>query len=395
MGSIPVIPRRHHEEECVTRTILHMADVHLEASFSSSGLPSAVGARRRQDLRAAFERALSLAHKHGADAVTVAGDLYDGRYALPETGNFLAEALASLSPIRAIIAPGCADPYSDDSVYALTRWPANVTILPHGTFSAVRVAPDLTIWGTAWGPEDPGELPRVNASGGERHLLLLHVGQVAGDGSGPALPGGLTRESVRAAGFGFALLGGGHVGEVWPRDHPCGCFPGSLEPLGPEEMTGSHGAVIVQIADDGTCTAEWSPVGRWRYVSLTVDLSACATPDQAARRIEAALKRDRVRTDARAIAAVTITGLPAEGLDLSEVQGLIETRAHLTIRAERPVPYELDRLAQEHTVRGLLVRRLCASHDVGQPLDDDLKRNALILALRALDGKGVRPGEIA
>jgi DNA repair protein SbcD/Mre11 len=379
----------------VTRTILHVADVHLEASFSSSGLPPAVGARRRQDLRAAFERALSLARKHRVDAVTIAGDLYDGCYALPETGSFLADALASLGPIPAIIAPGCADPYGDDSVYALTRWPDNVTILPPGAPSAVRVASDLIIWGAAWGPEGLGELPQVNAAGDERHLLLLHVRQAAGDGGGPSLPAGLTPETVRAAGFDFALLGGSHVGDVWPHDNPCGCFPGSLEPLAPDEMAGSHGAAVVQVADDGACAAEWSPVGRWRYVSLAVDLGACVTPDQAARRIESALKRDRVRTDARAIASVTITRLPEEGLDLSEVQGLIETQAHLTIRAERLMPYDLDRLAQEHTVRGLLVRHFRASLDAGQPLDDDLKRNALTLALRALDGKGVRPGEIA
>lgn len=377
----------------MTRTILHLADVHLETPFVSSGLPPAVGARRRQELCETLKRALSLARKHHVDAVTVAGDLYDGHYALPETGDLLAAAFASLAPIPVIIAPGCADAYAqDDGVYALTRWPENVTILPPGPPSVVKVTPDLSIWGAAWSPDGLPEPPEVK--GGGMHLLLMHAGQAASGGGEPALPDVLAPAVLRAAGYTQALLGGRHVGSLWPEDDPYACFPGSLEPLATEEMAGCHGAVLVHVEGEGRCTHEWLPVGRWRYVSAAVDMSDCTTPEEAARRIEAALKHDRVRTDARAIATVSVTGLPEGGLDLAEVRALIDARAHVAIRMERPLPYDLDRLAQEHTVRGLLVRRLRASKG-GQRDDHDLRLSALHLALQALDGKGVRPSEIA
>jgi len=378
----------------VTRSVLHLADIHLEASFAASGLPASVGARRREDLRAALSRALLVARKRQVDAVTVAGDLYDGRYALPELGGWLASALASLAPIPVIIAPGCTDPCGEDGLYALTHWPDNVTILPPGPLSAVRVAPDLTIWGSAWRPEGWDELPSVPASPSERHLLLLHSGGPVGEDGGPAMAG-LRADAVRAAGYDLALLGGSHMGGLWPADDPCGCFPGSPEPLTPDEAASRHGAALVEIPADGSCAVEWLDVGRWRYVSLVVDLAACAGPKEAARRIEAALKHDRVRTDPRAIVTVTVTSVPEDGLDLVEVQGLIETRAQVMLRAQRPLAYDLERLAQEQTVRGLLVRRLRAEPGAGQPSEGELRRRALNLALRALDGKGVRPGEVA
>jgi len=385
--------------ECVTGTILHVADVHLEAPFSSGGLPPVVGTRRRQDLREALKRALALARKERVDAVTIAGDLYDGRCALPETGAFLAGAFAAVAPIPVVIAPGCADAMDGGSspllsVYALTRWPDNVTILPPGPLSSVEVAPGLSIWGAAWSAGGPPELPPEAPDDGRR-LLLLHAGPDGAHEGGAPLSYGLTADALRAAGFCYALLGGRHAGGAWPQEEPCGCFAGSLEPLAPDEMAGRHGAVLVRIGADGACTAEWQEDARWRYVALSVDLGGCENEDAAARRIEAALKHDRVRTDARAVAAITVTGLPEEGLDLTEVEARVDARAYLTMRVERPFPYDLDQLAQERTVRGLLVRRFRAAPDADAPLDHDLRMKALSLALQALDGKGVRPSEVA
>lgn len=383
----------------MTGTILHLADVHLEACFSSGGLPPIVGMRRRDGLREALERALALARIQRVDAVTVAGDLYDSRYALPEMGAQLAQAFGALAPIPVVVAPGCSDPYDDGasstlSVYALTRWPDNVTVLRPGPLVPVEVAPGLTIWGAAWCAEGSPELPRLDAGGG-RHLLLLHAGPDAALGEGDALPCGVTAEALRASGFCYALLGGRHVGGLWPQGDPRGCFAGSLEPLGPDEASGRHGAALVCIAANGACSVEWVDVGRWRYVSLAVDLAACDSEDEAARRIATALKHDRVRTDPRAVATITITGLPEEGLDLTEVRARVDARAHVVLRVERPFAYDLEQLAHERTVRGLLVRRFRENLDAERPVDHDLRRDALNLALRALDGKGVRPSEVA
>lgn len=375
----------------MTGTLLHLADVHLEAPFSSGNLPPALGARRRQDLREALQRALALARKHRVDAVTIAGDLYDGRYALPETGAFLSRAFAALAPIPIIIASGSADPYDEDSLYTLTAWPDNVTVLPPGVLSSVAVAPDLHVWGAAWGADATRLFSATGALGGGRHVVLLHAPLTVPDRQHPV---GLSPEAVRAAGFEYALLGGRHAGGAWPSADAHGCYAGSLEPLAPDEMAGERGPVLLRFGDDA-CVAEWLRVGRWRYVSLEVDATGCVTPAEVARRIEGALRHDRVRTDERAIATVTVYGLPEDGLESEAIRAEIETRAHVVIVPRRPLPYELDRLAKEHTVRGLLVRRLSLAGDAEPACECDVRQDALNLALRALDGKGVRPGEIA
>ena len=128
--------------------LLHFSDLHLDASFAADGVSSAVGDWRRSDLRAALARILALARDQRVDAVTIAGDLYDERTAMPDTGDFLAQQFARLGNIPVVIAPGHSDPYTARSLYALTRWPSNVHIFAN-ELTAVRLAPDIDLWGAS------------------------------------------------------------------------------------------------------------------------------------------------------------------------------------------------------------------------------------------------------
>ena len=66
-------------------TLVHLADVHLETVFPDVR----GGAARRAALADAFERAVDLAIARGADALTIAGDLYEAERAGPQTARFL------------------------------------------------------------------------------------------------------------------------------------------------------------------------------------------------------------------------------------------------------------------------------------------------------------------
>ena len=98
--------------------ILYCADLRLDASFASSDLSASIGSWRRADLRATLGHILTLARERHAcpepgrrvDAVTIAGDLYEQDYALPDTADFLMQQFTKLPPTRVFIAPGECDP---------------------------------------------------------------------------------------------------------------------------------------------------------------------------------------------------------------------------------------------------------------------------------------------
>lgn len=370
--------------------LLHLSDLHVDAPFPT------LGPERRADQRATLGRILALARERKVDAVTIAGDLYEQDYALPDTAAFLAQQFARLAPIRVFIAPGERDPYTNNSLYALTRWPENVTIFSQGQLALVELAPGVTLWGAACPPARGGatldgfqcDRPGVN-------LLLLH----AADADRPA-PGAegmfnVSASAVRAAGFDFALLGYRHAARLWPEDAPCCLYPGSPEPLGPEAKDVQHTIALVTVQETG-CAVEQIPINQWRHRAAQVDVTGCSSVAEAAARVQAALAVAFDVVDDRLICEVTLTGAPDAPLETAAVLAQVETPAQLYGQARFTFPYDLERLAQEQTVRGLLVRRFQGNLSGSKDEAERQRRlRALAVALQALEGKSVAYYEIA
>lgn len=375
--------------------ILHCADLHLDASFASSGLPDDVGTWRRSDLRATLGRILTLARQRKVDAVTIAGDLYEQDYALPDTADFLVQQFARLAPIRVFIAPGEHDPYTNDSFYALTRWPENVTVFSQGRLSSIDLAPGIHLWGAACPPARGHQvMGNFHVDCDDINLLLLHAVDAKQPELGRETVFSVDVAAVRAAGFDFALLGHHHNGYLLPENAPSYVYPGCPEPLTPEDADGAHQVVLLKV-EDNAYTPELIPISRWHYSSLTIDLTDCPSTGDAATRIGQALETIGKGDNERLICTVTLTGMPDFPLDVKELARWVEAKTHIRYKTRLSLSYDLDQLAREQTVRGLLVRRFQAH--LAQAAEEQERKtllNALNLALQALDGKQVHPYEI-
>lgn len=112
--------------------ILHTADIHLDASFASLGVNAHIGNHLRAAQRRVFSSIVGRARDWPADLVLISGDLFDSPEVKSETVAFVTEALEHLAPIPVCIAPGNRDPYIENSPYATTLWPENVTIFTPG-----------------------------------------------------------------------------------------------------------------------------------------------------------------------------------------------------------------------------------------------------------------------
>lgn len=374
--------------------ILHFSDVHLDTSFAVDLVTGSVGSRRRADLRATLGCILALARERRVDAVTIGGDLYEQEYVLPETADFLAQQFSRLAPARVFIAPGEHDSYTNDSLYALTSWPENVRIFSQGPLCAEPLAPGLTLWAAACPPpRGDRSLKGFQLQGDGTHLLLLHAAEV-----GQRQPEQGTYlvdpPAVRDAGFAFALLGHHHEARLWPVNAPNLAYPGSPEPLSSREAQSAHEVLLLAV-DGGACKVERIPISHWRYVSLQVDLTSSPSvsdaPLRVRRAVEAAVGEDAEHVHCN----VTLTGRPDCDLSVTELAGQIESRVPIQYEAQFSFPYDLDRLGQEETVRGLLVRRLQERLRAARSAEDHhLAQAALLVALRALDGRQVNIDEV-
>ncbi len=362
--------------------LLHFADLHLDATFP------VLGPTRRVDLRGTLGRILAIARERHVDAVTIAGDLYEQDYALPDTAAFLVQQFARLAPIRVFIAPGECDPYTSDSLYARTRWPDNVTIFSQGQLTPIGLASGVHLWGASCPPARGREtLDSIHTDSAGTNVLLLHAGDIDECGTRPTDVFAVTSTAVQAAGFACALLGHRHGARFWPDGDPNCLYPGSPEPLDAETDEMSHTAALVTVQQNH-CTVEHITVNQWRHRALSVDLTGCDNVAQAAMRVQQALGPNE---DAQLIFEVTLTGIPDVSLDAAAVLAQVDTPAHLYGQADFAFSFDLDGLSQEQTVRGLLVRRYQARLAQSSATERQQQLTSLRLALQALEGKPVDP----
>jgi len=108
--------------------VIHTADIHLDAGFASAGVPVSFANRRRQGLREVFRSIVAKAGELNADAMLIAGDLFDLARVTRDTVAFLQGQFESIEHVPVFIAPGNHDPYIAGSPYITEPWPDNVTI---------------------------------------------------------------------------------------------------------------------------------------------------------------------------------------------------------------------------------------------------------------------------
>jgi DNA repair exonuclease SbcCD nuclease subunit len=356
--------------------LLHCADVHLDTAFRGLGPEASV--QRRVALRQTFQKLVGLAVELKVDALTIAGDLYEDRYAGQDTARFLAEQLGRL-PFPVLISPGNHDYWHPGSLYAVQEWPANVHVFSTGEFAPFELE-GFRIFGIAHTkPKGTSDLLEgFTVPEGQPAVALFHGSErgqlpVQGEGKEDHAPFG--EPEIAQAGFRFGLVGHFHTPRVTARM----VYPGNPEPLTFGEL-GERGAAEVDFSSEPP-VVKIHPVGTFTLSEVEVDVTGCQHSEAVVERAKEALPVGP-NTGAR----VRVVGELALGVRIGPSQ-LVERlreggRCVEVVFATRP-EVDLEELSHSPDIRGEFVRGLMARSD----LDTELVQSALRAGLEALRGE--------
>ena len=212
--------------------LIHCADVHLDSDYYG-GPRGQAGAQRAREL---FAGVLGQAAALRADALLIAGDLFDHNRVSTATLDFAVQALADC-PFPVVLLPGNHDCLDDTAVLLHPAWADSGV---HGLYApdgATVHLPDLdlTVWGRGMREHSPQFRPLAHApvrAGAGWHVGLAH-GLVRDDEesfrSAPIAPA-----EIAASGFDYLALGHVHAArEVSAGDVPA-WYPGNTLPFGHE-----------------------------------------------------------------------------------------------------------------------------------------------------------------
>ncbi len=351
--------------------LIHCGDLHLDTVFSGLG-SEACASVRQAELRRTFLSVIELAKE--ADALLIAGDLFDQDSVEAETIRVLCEGFASLGDIPVLIAAGNHDPLGPKSYYELVQFPSNVHVF--GTeLSSVTIC-GYNFYGISFGHGTEPEplLSDFHPEPGRPSVLLMH-GDLGGGAYNP-----VDREMIAASGLSYLALGHVHTYEETKLGQTLCVYPGCPEGRGFDELD-EKGVVRVELTETGVKT-EFIPVCCRSFRTLSVDVTDCLTHEAI-------------------LSLVRKSGLSDKDLYKIILEGETELQPDTTVLAEAlsecffvkfydktKRPLELAKLMQEPGIRGMFARKFAEGLS-GE--NAERYRRALEIGLAALDGEKVKP----
>ncbi len=373
---------------------IHTSDIHLDTSFSGSGLPSRLGHRKREAIRATFRHILQEARTRSVDFVLVAGDLFEHDRVTPDTIEFLRQQFENLGAVHVFIAPGNHDPWMQGSPYCEEAWPANVRIFKQEDFETI-VLPDLDLRVTGFGfnrphvPDHPFlKLPPLPRDA--FNVVLAHGSDVSRVPQGKSQHGPFTVEEIAGKNVGYCALGHYHQqrqvhnpidktaiwysgipeGRGWDEEGPCGYLLGTI--------TGGELFLEEQVCN------------QYPLQTLTIDCDGLSSREQL---VDAILKHRGSAYDSRTILRIRLRGSLDPRLDLSTEQiseRILDEVLHVQWDDETQPALDFEALSRENTLAGCFARSLNQSISAAAMEERDVLERARLYGLQALLGREVR-----
>ena len=359
-------------------TLLHFADLHLDAPFEWVTPDQA--RKRRSGLRATLVKICDLATDLKVDAVTCGGDLYEHERFTPDTQAFLLKTFTDYSHLKFLISPGNHDWYGPKSIYKHTIWPKNVFIFTDSRLTPYQLNDGVTIWGGAHhGEANAGNfLEGFYADGIGAQIGLFHGSASLGieSESKKERHAPFKEQEIAQSGLDHALLGHFHNA----TKKPTYTYPGNPDPLTFGESPG-RGAVLVTVDGKFVKDRQWHDVSQTKVTQVEIILNGEASSTEIVDRMKRELR------DLSGYVRVVISGEISESArfnvkDLEQekfrnLEGVVFKVGNI-----RPI-LDYEALAQEQSVRGAFVRDVIAAPS----LTEEDKSKILATGLRALAGE--------
>lgn len=365
--------------------MIHCADLHLDAPFTSLG-KGTFSAERRKELKASFEKIIALVEEKNADYLIISGDLYEHHYATGNTMRWLNEQFQKILDKPCILVPGNHDPYVANSWYRNYPWSPNVHILSTNAPDYLDEQNGAYFYGIGFDTFHQNQLPKARMPqirSDRINLCLFHGTVNLGLTQNPYNP--VDMKALIDMGFDYYALGHFHNRNETLADHGM-LNPGSPEPLGFDEPA-EHGVYWVSIEkEDGNVRRDYNflPVQKRRFIELNVDVGGVESEAQLFTELDKHFSSMEYQND---LLKVKLTGriAPDFRIDTQVLeQQFTYACAYLEVLDCTRPEYNLEQMAAEDNITGVFIRMIQQRLEKADNEEKLVLEKALYLGLEAL-----------
>ena len=342
--------------------IVHTADIHLDSPLAQVKDSSL----RRYELLSALSNMSEYANNNGVEAIIVAGDLFDDRFAPDSTIAGVADIIRRSKSAWFVLQGnhGSNEPY-----LKLKRLVPQINLF--GDDWSYFNLGNVTICGRELGSNDAEQYCKLTLDTSRSNIIVLH-GDVDDDSYGL-----IDRKALAKSNASYVALGHRHTLAQYNFGTVKACYCGVLEPRGFDEPSNT-GFVLI---DTDANKISFVPQHIRRVENVTIDVTGVESDVALNGKIIDAVSG----SDNRNYLNATFVGALHKGVHLSVVANSVLDGRFFALRIDdqTTVNYDLKAIEKEVSLRGEFVKL------ANRIEDEALKQEVIKMGLQALSGEDI------
>ena len=358
---------------------VHIADMHFDSPFINLSEKDGFGDLRRLDQRKAFKKIIEYIKENNIDYLFIAGDFYEHQYVKKSTIEYINNLFKEIPNTKIFISPGNHDPILKNSFYKKYIWNSNVKIF-EPNLEKVELE-DVNIYG--FGFDDfhikNTELKKIKIDDDSKLNVLVMHGSLNTVATEDMEYNEIKENELKALGFDYVALG--HIHKLYYNNYENQriVYPGSTISLGFDEL-GKHGMIVGDINKE-KINLKFIPLDDKEFIKKNLDVTEIISKEELVEKIN---ELDIAENN---FYEIILCGYRNFEINIYELKKLITNDRIIKIKDKTEVNYDLEKLANESTLKGLFVKNIKEKLNNENINEEDKKilKKALEIGLNVLN----------
>lgn len=353
---------------------VHIADMHLDSAFSNLSDKDIMGDLRRLEQRKVFKKIIEYIKENDVGYLFISGDLYEHKYIKQSSIEYINNLFKEIPETEIFIAAGNHDPKVKNSYYNKFNWNSNVKIFD--SFIEKVEESDCNIYGYSFDDfycNNCGIEDFLVEKNGKPNILVIH-GNLDGVKKDDKPYNPISKKTLLEKGFDYVALG--HIHKLDYENKKI-VYPGSTISLGFDEL-GKHGMIVGELNQD--LKLEFVPLDDEEFTISEINVDNLGSKEELIEKI------NTLNINPNEYVEIILKGGRNFEIDKYDILKYIQNDRIIKIKDETRLSRDLEKIANESTLRGLFVKEMLEKLENENDLEKkDILEKAVEIGLDALE----------
>ena len=329
---------------------VHIADMHFDSPFVNLSNKEYMGELRRLEQRKVFKKMIDYIKDNNIEYLFISGDLYEHKYIKQSTIEYINKLFQEIPDTKIYIAPGNHDPFLKNSYYSKFNWSNNVKIFSNSIEKIENENVNIYGYGfTDFYCENSG-IENIEIDDKEKLNILVIHGALDSSNIEDRQYNPIKKNMLKAKGFDYVALGHIHKLDYNTEENQKIVYPGSTISLGFDEL-GKHGMIVGEFKEK-ELNLNFIPLDEKEYKVIELDITNINSKEELIEKIE------NVDIKENEYIEIVLNGNRNFEINIYELLKLILNDRVIKIKDKTKIGYDLDKLSNETTLRGLFIKEM-------------------------------------